>query len=153
VLGLDDSQPSDAALELVCALPPEDRTAVLLYSAAPNPMVLGGREYYEAVKDELHEQCEHVVETALAVARARGVAAEERIVDGNADDALIAGAHEDRADLIVVGSHGRRGVSRFVLGSVAESVVRRAPMPVLVVRTVPKPAPAKVSNKQAAAQR
>jgi hypothetical protein len=44
------------------------------------------------------------------------------------------------ADLLVMGSHGRQGVRRFFLGSVAESVVRESPVPVLVVRTAPQPA-------------
>jgi universal stress protein A len=47
---------------------------------------------------------------------------------------IIAAAREWQADLIVIASHGRRGVPRLLLGSVAEEVVRHAPCPVLVVR-------------------
>lgn len=53
---------------------------------------------------------------------------------GEARDGILKAAKEVSADLIVIGSHGRRGVKRLVLGSVAEDIVRRAPCPVLVVR-------------------
>jgi universal stress protein A len=54
---------------------------------------------------------------------------------GDARTAILAVAEELHAELIVMGTHGRRGVSRLVLGSVAESVVRAAPCPVLLVRS------------------
>jgi nucleotide-binding universal stress UspA family protein len=50
--------------------------------------------------------------------------------------AIVQLAADIQADLVVVGTHGRRGLARFLLGSVAEGVVRRAPCPVLVVRPV-----------------
>ena len=62
---------------------------------------------------------------AVALARLHGVAAEGRAVEGRA--ALIEAAKERAAHLIVVGSHGRRGLRRLFLGSVAESVARVAP--------------------------
>ena len=53
---------------------------------------------------------------------------------GDPRDAILQAAEKLNPDLIIMGSHGRRGFSRAVLGSVAENVVRRAPCPVLVVR-------------------
>ncbi len=53
---------------------------------------------------------------------------------GDARDVINQTANEVNADLIVMGTHGRRGVSRALLGSVAETVVRSAPCPVLTVR-------------------
>jgi nucleotide-binding universal stress UspA family protein len=54
-------------------------------------------------------------------------------------DLILAAAARVDADLIVMGTHGRRGLSRFVLGSVAEDVVRRSPCPVLAVRSGQEP--------------
>lgn len=54
---------------------------------------------------------------------------------GDARDVIVHTAQEIGADLIVMGTHGRRGLSRALLGSVAESVVRMAPIPVLTLRT------------------
>jgi nucleotide-binding universal stress UspA family protein len=54
--------------------------------------------------------------------------------EGKPADEILAAAREWEADAIVIGTHGRSGVSRLVLGSTAESVVRQAPCPVLVVK-------------------
>jgi nucleotide-binding universal stress UspA family protein len=59
------------------------------------------------------------------------------LLSGAAARAIVTYAHDQRADLIVVGTHGRTGVSRVLMGSVAEAVARLAPCPVL---TVPAPA-------------
>ena len=53
---------------------------------------------------------------------------------GRAADEIVLQAKEDKVDLLVMGSHGRSGLSHLLVGSVAESVVRHAPCPVLVVR-------------------
>lgn len=58
------------------------------------------------------------------------------IVEERASWAICGEAERREADLIVIGSHGRRGLQRMFLGSVAEDVVRHGPVPVLVVRTV-----------------
>jgi len=58
---------------------------------------------------------------------------------GDARSVIEAVADEVKADLIIMGTHGRRGVSRMILGSVAESVVRTAPCPVLLVRAEVNP--------------
>jgi nucleotide-binding universal stress UspA family protein len=122
LVGIDDSEPSEAAVATVLDLPPEDRAHVYFYSVAGSG-------------DGRHEQAERIVGKALAAADARGVAAKGRAVAGNPVEALLAAAQETQADLIVLGSHGRRGLQRLFLGSVAEHVVRNAPLPVLVVRT------------------
>ncbi|WP_104992343.1 universal stress protein [Deinococcus sp. NW-56] len=53
---------------------------------------------------------------------------------GNTVDEILRTAHDREADLIVLGTHGRQGLSQLVLGSVAAAVVRRSPVPVLTVR-------------------
>jgi nucleotide-binding universal stress UspA family protein len=134
IVGIDDSEPSDAALATVVDFPAEDRRHVLLCGVAGSAFVVGGREYRQAAIDELHEETERVVETALATAGKRGRSFEVRVVDGRTAPALIAAAEQEKADLIVLGSHGRRGLRRLFLGSVAENVVQSASIPVLVVR-------------------
>jgi universal stress protein A len=54
--------------------------------------------------------------------------------EGNPATEILEAAREWKADLVVIGSHGRRGLARLVMGSVAEGVTRHAPVPVLVVR-------------------
>ncbi|MGE5849127.1 MAG: universal stress protein, partial [Candidatus Methylomirabilota bacterium] len=72
-------------------------------------------------------------EVADAGARA-GVPVETRVVTGIPYDDILRIGAELRADLIIMGTHGRTGVSHLFMGSVAEKVVRRAPCPVLTVR-------------------
>jgi nucleotide-binding universal stress UspA family protein len=63
-----------------------------------------------------------------------GVTATTATVRGAPSDALVAYARENEIDLIVIGTHGRSGLDRIIVGSVAEHVVRNAPAPVITVR-------------------
>jgi len=76
----------------------------------------------EVLKDAERVGDEHGVEIDTVTAR------------GRADRVIVTYAEKEEFDLIVIGSHGREGVARVLLGSVAERVVRRSPIPVLVVR-------------------
>lgn len=67
-------------------------------------------------------------------AKKAGVRATTLLRDGDPVDQIVRAARSTRADLIVVGTHGRRGLPKFFLGSVAERVVATAPCPVLTVR-------------------
>jgi nucleotide-binding universal stress UspA family protein len=136
VVGIDDSLASDAAVQAVLEFPVALGPRVLCFcSVAGLDMAIGGRGYYDTAMRVVRSEAEDVVEAALTAARAKGISAEGRVLEGNTHDSLLAATRQHEADLIVVGSHGRRGLRRFFLGSVAESVVRTAPVPVLVVRT------------------
>ena len=82
----------------------------------------------------VHDQAETTVLEAAARLRAQGVQVKTEIVEGNPTDAILQIAKKHRGDLIVMGSHGRTGLRRLFLGSVAEAVLRSADIPVLIVR-------------------
>lgn len=63
------------------------------------------------------------------------ISVEYLIREGNAPDVILQVADEERCDLIVMGTHGRRGLDRLLTGSVAEAVLRKAHCPVLTVRS------------------
>ena len=63
-----------------------------------------------------------------------GIVADYVIYEGFPEECILDYAKRQEADIIIMGSHGRRGLKRMILGSVAEHVVRRAPCPVLVVK-------------------
>lgn len=93
--------------------------------------------YLDAVLAEARRGGEQVVAKARAAAEAAGVAAEAELVETvgrSIGDVLANEVVRWRADLVVLGTHGRRGLRRMVLGSDAESVVRTSPVPVLLVR-------------------
>jgi nucleotide-binding universal stress UspA family protein len=63
-----------------------------------------------------------------------GIVADFAIYEGFAEECILDYAKRQDADIIIMGSHGRRGLKRMILGSVAEHVIRRSPCPVLVVK-------------------
>jgi nucleotide-binding universal stress UspA family protein len=138
----DFSEPSARAFEnaLVLATWYEAPLTVLHVLPAPvvaatalpymyDPMALGG-SLREAVQADLSALVEP--------AKRAGLHAVAELRDGNPATETVGVAREINADLIVMGTHGRTGFQRWVLGSVAETVLRRAPCPVL---TVPPRAP------------
>lgn len=87
--------------------------------------------------DQLTEGGRQILADAKARAEAAGIAAETQLVENAAVrvcDVVIDQAKAWGAELIVIGTHGRRGVGRMLLGSDAEQVMRQSPVPVLLVR-------------------
>ncbi len=64
----------------------------------------------------------------------KDVPVEGRVVSGYAAEEIVSAAEEANADLIVLGTHGRKGIDKILFGSVAEKVIKTAPMPVLSMR-------------------
>lgn len=86
---------------------------------------------------ELQERSKAIVDEAAKLARDLGLDVDTMVADGSARplrDVVAEQAAHWQADLIVVGTHGRRGVQRLMLGSGAEQILRSAVVPVLVVR-------------------
>lgn len=83
---------------------------------------------------EMLDVAQAAMDAELARTRARGVVAEGLVKQGDPREAIGVLAASQRAQLIVVGSHGRRGLARALLGSVAESILRASELPVIVVR-------------------
>lgn len=91
-------------------------------------------EQLENLETELQEQGEESAETVTAQAALEGVDAVREISSGAPRKAILAYADDADIDLIVMGSHGKTGLSRVLLGSVAEHVVRHSSSPVLIVK-------------------
>ena len=87
-----------------------------------------------AVPNEARAALEKDLRQMLVSRRASDVKVEIVMREGNVVREILAQARDSRADLVVIGSHGRGGVQRLVLGSVAEKVLRQAPCPVLTIR-------------------
>jgi nucleotide-binding universal stress UspA family protein len=79
-----------------------------------------------------------------------GIAVGHRLLDGDPAAGILRVAREENGDLIVMGTHGLSGVARMLMGSVAEDVLRRAPCPVLTVKTpsMPESPPTESSGSQ-----
>jgi nucleotide-binding universal stress UspA family protein len=90
------------------------------------------------VRDAFVEEGDHLREDALAMMQRENVIGTPRVVEveplgGDVAQRILQEAEDRRSDLVVMGTHGRRGFRRLVLGSVAERFVRMAPCPVLLV--------------------
>jgi nucleotide-binding universal stress UspA family protein len=100
-----------------------------LYSEIP----LAGeriREVYATARTWIAEQ----LERWAAAARAEGLGVKTRVQTGVPHQEIVAAARDDGVDLIAMGTHGRGGFDRLMLGSVCDRVIRLAPCPVLVLR-------------------
>ena len=89
------------------------------------------------LSQQLRDSGRRILDKTGARAARQGLAAKSvmrEVVSGSAAQAIVREAKKQRADLIVLGTHGRRGMTRLMMGSDAEEVVRSAPVPVLLVR-------------------
>ncbi len=109
-----------------------------LYPEIPGPTI---QQVWEDQRLWVEQQLADRVEAATG----RGLAARYLLRAGTAPEEIVQAATDENADLIVVGTHGRTGINRLVIGSVAERVVRVAPCPVLTV----KPRPARAAARAA----
>jgi universal stress protein A len=134
----DFSEPAkraeDAAIELARRLGSE---ILLLHVSVEAPLYNEGmrglvepRQVYEAQR----VWAETTLAARAAEIRAKGVSAHADIRSGVAVDQILRAAEDPDVEMIVIGTHGRGGLSRLFLGSVADRIVRVAPCPVMTVR-------------------
>jgi nucleotide-binding universal stress UspA family protein len=134
LVAVDGSDTSSKALVAALQLA-RDRDAQLLLLHCVDELLLlaaGGLGVGSAP-----ERGSRVLEDAAAIAKAAGARVETRLADMPAQrlgETVAEHAKDWKAELIVIGSHGRRGVGRMLLGSGAEQILRLAPVPVLCVR-------------------
>ncbi|MDQ2051283.1 universal stress protein [Natronolimnohabitans sp. A-GB9] len=136
---IDESERSTQALEFACEEYPDARITALhvldpgdLYAATG---VEGGTmANYDAIQQHHENRAEELLNQAREMAADHDVEIETDHVVGGISRSIVDYADEHDADHVVIGSHGRTGASRILLGSVAEKVARRSPVPVTIVR-------------------
>ena len=140
LLAIDDSKFSEAATQMVVAQArPQDTEVRVLHVLEPLSLLLG-REMggydpeLETVWQAEREQAKALVTKITGMLRTSGFNVTSTLDEGDPKSKIIDVASEWNADLIVLGSHGRRGMDRFLMGSVAESVARHANCSVEIVR-------------------
>lgn len=132
VVGVDFSDASrkalDAAVQLAKGL---QATVVLVHAGAPLPA--GSKAGRLDPISQVRVEVDADEARRLAATWGKKAGAEVVSRSGKAEDVILDVARERKATYVVVGSHGRTGIRRAVMGSVAEAVVRASPIPVLVV--------------------
>ncbi|MFC6767156.1 universal stress protein [Natrinema soli] len=133
----DDSEPARDALEYAFDLFPDGEfvaLAVVDTTSLPYiPNIADDAEMSDDARALLDDAADQLA-AAEAIADDRGVDVETRTRMGTPAQEILEYAERDPVDHVVIGSHGRSGVTRILLGSVAEVVVRHSPVPVTVVR-------------------
>jgi nucleotide-binding universal stress UspA family protein len=144
VLGHDGSDHARAAEELLSGWPIFRSCAVEVTSVAQSPVawysalapatsVESAEFYQQGVRESVREH-QQIAEQAAQRLIESGMSASITVTEGSAAAELIRVAQDRQADLIAIGTHGRTGLGRLLLGSVARTVLTHAPMSVLVVR-------------------
>jgi nucleotide-binding universal stress UspA family protein len=88
----------------------------------------------DVVVESIREAGEKATLHVKELARASGVTSDRLIVEGNPPSEILRIAEDDKIDVIVMGSIGKTGLEKFLMGSVAEKVVHDSKLPVLIVR-------------------
>jgi nucleotide-binding universal stress UspA family protein len=131
----DFSAYSDNAFHMACALARDYGARVIVLHVVPIPVVpyvtVAVPPPPEINLDEPREML------SCYTAPDASVAVERLLLEGEPREEIVEMARDRPCDLIVMGTHGRTGMGRLLMGSVAEAVVRAAPCPVLTIRTPP----------------
>ena len=138
LLAVDGSRFSDAAVEAVIERGQPADVRIICVVEPPSLLVsreMGG--YDSALEKAWENEKQYAARLVAGVAerlRSRGMNATGAVEEGDPASRIVEVATEWGADLVVVGSHGRRGLERFLIGNVSESVARHAPCSVEIVR-------------------
>lgn len=135
----DFSSASRPAIERALGLARDSRAEVIiLHVLAPVIPVMGEGyippQTYEAIDSAARKSARKKLDALVARARKAGVRARALLLEGTAHERIVSAAKAHRVDLIVMGTHGRSGLARLFIGSVANRVVSAAPCPVMTVR-------------------
>ena len=135
----DFSPPSRAAFKRAAEMAKADRAQLLLVHVLAPPLPIAGEGYispnvYEDLENSARQYAEKHLSVLQAKAREAGVKAVALLLEGVVHEEIARAAKSKKADLIVIGTHGRTGLAEFFLGSVASRVAAVAPCPVMTVR-------------------
>jgi nucleotide-binding universal stress UspA family protein len=136
----DFSPPSDYAFQVACSLARDYGAKLVVLHVDMPPVTIGEVISYQepqAYKEKLWDEFRRLQASEPGI---RDLRLETKLAEGNPAKEILATANEIKPELIVMGTHGRTGLGRLLMGSVAEEVVRKSPFPVLTVKT-PIPAP------------
>ncbi len=137
---LDGSPTSDRGFEEAVALARALKSRLVLahiIELAPVPVEALTQVTWEEISQGLREHGQSLLEQAHKAAAEHGVTSEMQLIEAQGErvaDRIVSAARESRCDLVVMGTHGRRGFAHAFLGSDAERVLRQCPVPVLMVR-------------------
>lgn len=129
----DFSSSSDVALKLAGSLARESAARLTVLHVEESPLAYGAG--FGGFVPPRPESSVAVQDLRGALPTVEGVTAVQKVVSGTPAEEIVRFADQNSVDLIVLGTHGRTGLARILMGSVAEAVVRRASCPVLACKS------------------
>ena len=142
VVPVDGSETAQKALVTALQMARESSGCVHLVHVVEGltPMTADPYGAYSGdVIEVMRQSGRKILDDALALARSEGVQADTQLFDNFGErlaEVVADSATRFNADLMVVGTHGRRGIGRVLMGSGAEQIIRLSPVPVLVLRSI-----------------
>jgi nucleotide-binding universal stress UspA family protein len=131
----DFSERSASALDVACSLARDYGASIIVLHVAHVPPLIGGEGLVPPSEEEIRAEADERLK-AMDIPEV-GIPVERRLLVGDPAMEILRVAREINADMIVIGTHGRTGLGRLLMGSVAEQVVRRSECPVLTVSHPP----------------
>lgn len=127
------------ALEMATSLARDRGATLVVVHVEEPPTAYGGGEFYYGIEEPNREEIKRMLVEVVPTDPA--VSFQHRLMIGSPATGILEMARRENVDMIVMSTHGRTGLTRLLMGSVAEEVVRKAECPVLVVKSA---VPAKV---------
>lgn len=134
---IDGSHTANKALDYALKMAQADAAEVRLIYCIDELSLLSSHEYSGEMVQLARQNGQDILQSGVALANAAQVKVDTRLIDRvgqRLGESVADAAAEWGADLVVLGTHGRRGIGRVLLGSGAEQVMRMSPVPVLMVR-------------------
>jgi universal stress protein A len=128
----DFSTMGQAALDMATSLARDGGARLLIVHVEEPPVVYGGGELYCGIEEPDRKELQRMLSEVVPLDAS--VACEHRLLVGNPAGAILQLAETEDVDMIVMPTHGRTGLLRLLMGSVAEEVVRKAKCPVVTVK-------------------
>ena len=128
----DFSHTGDSALEMATALARDAGATLVIVHVEEPPMAYGGGDVYYGVAEPATDDLLRMLKDIKPADPQ--VPYQHRLISGQPASAIARLAEDENIDMIVMGTHGRSGLSRLLMGSVAEAVVRHAKCPVLTYK-------------------
>lgn len=141
-VAVDDSEPADAAAAFATELAAASGGKMTFISVIDSDALYDQISRYGgygavAIQSEWEVETQYLVDAAARRSKSAGVTATETVVAfGDPGEQLLSRIGSSNADLVAIGTHGRRGLRRLLLGSVAEAIVRKCKTPVVVIRSL-----------------
>jgi universal stress protein A len=138
VVATDFTSASEPALREAIEMAKGNGTELLIAHAYSPPDFVQAQSVAAGVYEEwdrnLRTEVQEKLQPLVEKAQKSGVKARGLVLSGAPFEAIAEAARKNKADLVIMGTHGRKGVSRFFVGSVASRVISTAPCPVMTVR-------------------